>query len=154
MSEDSLPRDAVALQARISAFVRAFGLHQPDETPCGRPVPVSEAYAVAELQEAGPLTQHDLALRLRLEKSTVSRIVTQLEGRDWLRRTKRDGDGRLVWLELTDAGHVAATDLAAARAQRFTRLLEAIPVHQRQSILDALALLVEASHDRAIARQR
>ena len=146
--------DAVALQARISAFVRAFGLHQPDQTPCGRPVPVSEAYAVAELQEGGPLTQHDLAVRLRLEKSTVSRIVTQLEGRGWLRRTKRDGDGRLVWLELTDAGHVAATDLAAARAQRFTRLLEAIPVHQRQSILDALALLVEASHDHAIARQR
>ena len=146
-SAGSLSEDVIALQTHISAFVRAFGLHQPDQTPCGQLIPVSEAHAVAELQQHGPLTQLDLARRLRLEKSTVSRLVNQLHERGWLRRSKRDGDGRLVWLELTDAGDKAATDLSTARAQRFIRLLKAIPADRRQSVLDALTLLVEASHD-------
>jgi DNA-binding MarR family transcriptional regulator len=149
MSEDSFSRDALTLQARITAFVRAFGLHQPDQTPCGQPVPVSEAHAVTELDRDGPLTQLELAGRLRLEKSTVSRLVGQLIARGWVRRGKRDGDARLVWLELTDTGRKAAGELAAARAARFTLLLEAIPADQRQTVIDALTLLVEASHDHA-----
>ena len=77
----------------------------------------------------------------------MSRLVSQLHERGWLRRSKRDGDGRLIWLELTDAGDKAATDLSTARAQRFTRLLNAIPADRRQSVLDALTLMVEASDD-------
>jgi DNA-binding MarR family transcriptional regulator len=149
MSEDSISGDALTLQARITAFVRAFGLHQPDQTPCGQPVPVSEAHAVTELDRDGPLTQLELAGRLRLEKSTVSRLVGQLIAREWVRRGKREGDARLVWLELTDAGRKAAGELAAARAARFTLLLEAIPADKRQTVIDALTLLVEASHDHA-----
>ena len=149
MSKDSIFGDALTLQARITAFVRAFGLHQPDQTPCGQPVPVSEAHAVTELDRDGPLTQLELAGRLRLEKSTVSRLVGQLIAREWVRRGKREGDARLVWLELTDTGRKAAGELAAARAARFTLLLEAIPADQRQTVIDALTLLVEASHDHA-----
>jgi DNA-binding MarR family transcriptional regulator len=147
MLDGGFSAEAVELQSLISGFVRAFGLHQPDHTPCGQPIPVSEAHAVAELGQRGSLSQVHLTRLLRLEKSTVSRLVTQLHHRGWLRRGKRDGDGRLIWLELTDAGHAAAHELAAARAQRFTRLLEAIPADQRQSVLDALKLLVEAARD-------
>jgi DNA-binding MarR family transcriptional regulator len=107
MSEDSPAPDAFTLQAQIAAFVRAFGLHQPDQTPCGQPIPVSEAHAIGELDRDGPLTQQELARRLRLEKSTVSRLVGQLITRGWVQRGKCDGDARLVWLELTDAGRKA-----------------------------------------------
>jgi DNA-binding MarR family transcriptional regulator len=140
--------DTIALQQRITAFVRAFGLHQPEQTPCGAPVPVSEAHALAELAREGALTQLELAGRLNLEKSTVSRLVGQLCTRGWLTRGKRPGDGRLVWLEITDAGRQAAADLAAARADRFARLLEAIPPDQRPAVVHALTLLIDAAHDR------
>lgn len=43
---------ADALQDQIVGFIRAFGLHQPDRTPCGQPVPVSEAQALHELGTA------------------------------------------------------------------------------------------------------
>jgi DNA-binding MarR family transcriptional regulator len=136
---------AMLLQGRISAFVRAFGLHQPDRTPCGQPVPASEAHAVGELDRDGPMTQTALAGRLRLEKSTVSRLVTQLIGRGWVRRTEREGDARLVWLELTPEGSRAAGELAAARAARFAELLRNIPAEQRPAVIDALTTLVEAA---------
>jgi DNA-binding MarR family transcriptional regulator len=140
-----LEDDALALQSGITAFVRAFGLHQPDRTPCGQPVPVSEAHALAELSDAGTLTQSELMGRLRLEKSTVSRLVTQLIGRGWVRRGKRPGDARLVWLELTDPGRQAAAQLAAARAARFAVLLDNIPDDQRAAVIEALSHLVRAA---------
>lgn len=139
--------DVLALQNRIIAFVRAFDLHQPDRTPCGQSVPVSEAHALGELDRDGPLSQQDLCARLRLEKSTVSRLVGQLEARGWLSRARRDGDGRLVWLELTAAGRAAAEQLATARAAKFARLLDNIPLEHRQTVLNSLAILSEALHE-------
>ena len=53
LSGDALSEDVVVLQARISAFVRAFGLHQPDQTPCGQPIPVSEAHAMTNYSSTG-----------------------------------------------------------------------------------------------------
>ncbi len=147
MSGDDLDQ-ALLLQGRITAFVRAFGLHQPDRTPCGEPVPVSEAHTLGELHRDGPLTQTELAGRLQLEKSTVSRLVTQLTTRGWVRRAKHDGDGRLVWLELTDAGRTAAAALARARADRFADLLDNIPEDRRGAVIDALTLLVDAAAGR------
>ncbi|GIE36283.1 hypothetical protein Ait01nite_093280 [Actinoplanes italicus] len=144
MLDDELDQ-AVALQGRITAFVRAFGLHQPDRTPCGTPVPSSEAHAVGELDRDGPLTQTALGERLRLEKSTVSRIVSQLTSRGWVCRANRDGDGRLVWLELTPEGRRAAGELAVARAARFADLLRNIPAEQRPAVIEALTTLVDAA---------
>jgi DNA-binding MarR family transcriptional regulator len=144
MSDDDL-EPALQLQGRIAALVRAFGLHQPDRTPCGTPIPVSEAHAIGELDRDGPLTQSELGRRLRLEKSTVSRLVTQLSGRGWVRRAEHDGDARLVWLELTADGSRAAGELAVARAARFTELLRNIPPEQRPAVLQALTTLVDAA---------
>jgi DNA-binding MarR family transcriptional regulator len=144
MSADDLDQ-ALLLQGRITAFVRAFGLHQPDRTPCGTPVPTSEAHAIGELDRDGPLTQGELGRRLRLEKSTVSRLVAQLTGRGWVRRAERGGDARLVWLELTPEGSRAAGELAVARATRFTELLRNIPTEQRPAVIDALTTLVQAA---------
>lgn len=139
--------DTLALQDRMVGFVRAFGLHQPDQTPCGEFIPVSEAHALGELHRDEPLAQLELGARLRLEKSTVSRLVGQLEARGWVTRSRRDGDGRAVWLELTADGRRAAADLAVARATKFAALLERIPTDQRQGVLESLALLTEALHE-------
>src|SRR5438046_1527168 len=93
-----------ALQDQFIALIRAFGLHRPEQTPCGEPVAVAEAHALLELSLAEPLSQNDLAGRLRLEKSTISRQVTLLERRAWITRTRAPHDGRVIELRLTDAG--------------------------------------------------
>ena len=55
------PAAEVDLQERMIALIRAFGLHKPDETPCGRPVSVAEAHALMELSRGEPLVQKELA---------------------------------------------------------------------------------------------
>ena len=136
------------LQARLVAFVRAFGLHQPDETPCGAPVPVSEAHALAVLAERGPLTQTDLVHHLALGKSTVSRLVDQLVARGWAGRRTGEHDARCRLVELTPDGARTAAGLAHARAARFARLLDRIPEADRPAVLAALDTLAEAARER------
>jgi DNA-binding MarR family transcriptional regulator len=135
-----------ALQEQIIAFIRAFGLHRPDQTPCGQPVSVAEAHALMELTHNEGLSQTALAHRLQLEKSTVSRLVSMLERKGWVTRARSASDARVVELHLTDAGRKIATQLAQARQAKFARILAAIPEEQRAAVREALRALVEASH--------
>lgn len=133
------------LQERMIALIRAFGLHKPDETPCGKPVSVAEAHALMELsREEGPLVQKELAARLRLEKSTVSRLVGMLEGRAWVGRCRSPKDGRALEVSLTEAGRKAAAEIAGGRRAKFARVLEAIPEGERAKVLEAMKTLEEA----------
>lgn len=141
--------DAALLQEQVVAFVRAFGLHRPSETPCGKPVPVSEAHALAELARDGGLTQRDLAARLRLEKSTVSRLAGQLVARGWAEREPHPSDGRAVLVRLTDRGENVAAEIEEARRRRFASLLDRIPEGAREDVLRVLGTLREALDDEA-----
>ena len=133
------------LQQRMVAFVRAFGLHRPDETPCGAPVPVSEAHALAVLADRGPMPQRELGQLLGLTKSTISRLVDQLERHGWARRQTGEDDTRQRLVELTTEGRKAAAEIAARRAERMAQVLEQIPEGDRAGVLAALDALVEAA---------
>ena len=137
----------LGLQEQLVALIRAFGLHRPDQTPCGQPVAVAEAHALMELAHGVPLSQNDLAARLQLEKSTVSRLVGILESRGWIARARSAQDGRARELRLTAAGQQMAADLAEARRARFARVFAAIPEAERGAVFDSLQILVEAMRE-------
>jgi len=128
------------LGQRIEAFVRAFGLHRTERTPGGEPISVSQAHALGELATQ-PLTQAELARRLGLDRSVVSRLADTLIERDWLQRERHPQDQRAVQLVLTGAGAQAAARLAGARRARMATLLDAVPVDERDAVLHALDVL-------------
>ena len=131
------------LEQRLMAFVRAFGLQVPERTPCGEPISASQAHALTELA-AAPLTQAELARRLRLDRSVVSRLADALGDRDWLRRERHPQDQRAVQLVLTEAGRAAANRVAGARRARLATLLDAVPDEERDNVLHALDILTES----------
>lgn len=146
-----LSRDDADTVARladlVTGFVASFGLHEPDRTPCGQPLPVSEAHAVLALSAGAPLTQTELAQQIRLTKSTVSRLVSNLQSRGWVQRGPDGTDGRAVRLSLTAAGNAGATALRQARRDRINRLFDRLPPAERDTVLHALAILREATDD-------
>jgi len=134
------------LQEQMMTFVRTFGLHKPEETPCGQPIPVAEAYALTELAKENQLSQHDLVQRLNLAKSTVSRMVKKLVKRGWISRERSQDDGRVWLLSLTEAGVNTAINLSQARQTKFAQILNHIPESEQENVLNALATLIQAMH--------
>jgi DNA-binding MarR family transcriptional regulator len=136
--------NAKELLESVVAFVRSFGLHRPDQTPCGQPVTVAEAHALMDLAAFGPVRQGELAARLQLEKSTVSRLVRQMETRRWIQRSSDRDDGRAILVRLTRQGRETATQLAQARQEKFARILAAIPEDKRSMVVEAISILERA----------
>ena len=136
--------NAKELMESIVAFVRSFGLHKPDQTPCGQPVAVAEAHALMDLAAFGPVRQGALAARLQLEKSTVSRLVRQMETHGWIQRNSDRDDGRAVSIQLTRQGRATASELARARQEKFARILAAIPEEKRSMVVEAISILERA----------
>lgn len=141
MSSDDAPLDFA-----LSDLVRALGLHRPDQTPCGQPFSPSEAMTLLLLDDGGPLPQRDLAAALDLEKSTVSRLIDGLSRRDLLQRVPHPAGGRSRLVRLTEAASRQIATLRLARRRRLERLLEAIPVEDRASVVKAIHQLSEAGH--------
>lgn len=144
------------LQELVMSFVRSFGLHEPDRTPCGQPVSVSEAHALAELLKSPGLSQNELASRLKLEKSTVSRLINSMDKRNWVHRRKDGTDSRVWRLTLTEQGENAALNIEKARRDKFRRVADAISSDRMSIVEDGLRQLIQAvqregdkKHDKA-----
>jgi DNA-binding MarR family transcriptional regulator len=137
----------IAFEQQIVGLIRALGLHRPDQTPCGAPISVGEAQALFELANDPGISQNELATRLHLEKSTVSRLAKMLEQRGWLDRLRDKRDSRLLRLRLTMAGAKAVQRLSTSRRSRFAKVFEAIPAHKRDALLDSLSLLSEVLNE-------
>jgi DNA-binding MarR family transcriptional regulator len=135
------------LQGSFEGVVRALGLLRPDTTPCGQPMSITEAHAIAELERAGSLTQNGLALALGLQKSTISRLVDQLVDRDLAVRTPNPADQRSVLVSLTTGGADRARRLADARRALFATLLERLEPADRRIVVEGLTRLSEAARE-------
>jgi len=125
-------------------LVRAAGLLQPDQAIPGQPVSVSQAFALHELDTDDPLSQRDLAQRLRLEKSTVSRMAAEMERKGLLVRERDPGNRRLYRLRLTDQGRALHVHMASAFHEQYVRWVSAMTCAERDALLTVLPALVRA----------
>jgi DNA-binding MarR family transcriptional regulator len=135
------------LAADFVRFIHAFGVLRSDTTPCGLPMSVSTAHALCELATGPQINQRDLASRLGLTTSTVSRLVDQLVEKQWAERSvdPQCSDSRIRLVALTPAGDRVAEQVLAARAARFSRLLDGVPNDKHDTVIEALQLLKAAT---------
>lgn len=139
--------DSDQLAESFVEFIHAFGVLRSDTTPCGQPMSVSTAHALCELATGPSLNQRELAERVGLSTSTVSRLVDQLVEKRWAERRvdPHGSDTRVRLVTLTPDGTRVAEQVLAARAKRFARLLDAVPTDKRSTVVEALHLLKEAT---------
>ena len=77
--------DTRQLQELFGEFLQALGLHRPDQVPTGFSLSLSEMFALLALSTEAPMSQQVLAEQLHLEKSAMSRLITHLEQRGWMK---------------------------------------------------------------------
>jgi DNA-binding MarR family transcriptional regulator len=126
----------------LMELVRLASLLHPDQATPGHALPLSQAFALHELDTAEALSQRDLAKRLRLEKSTVSRLVAEMEQEGLLARDRDPGNRRYYRLRLTDRGRVAHARMTAGFHGRYERLVSGMSTAEREALQVGLPALV------------
>ena len=86
----------------------------------------------------------DLAEALRIDPSTATRAVQRLVGSGLAVRWPHDDDGRVVMVEITDAGRLRHADVNARRGQLMTHMLGAFAPEERPVLADMLERFVSA----------
>ncbi|MEQ4207798.1 MarR family transcriptional regulator [Actinopolymorpha sp. B17G11] len=135
---------SVRLHEALMELIQVAGLLQPDQTLPGESVSMSQAFALHELDVAAPLSQRDLVERLRLEKSTVSRMVADLERKALLVRERDPDNRRLYRLRLTDQGRAVHARMGRHFHQHYVRWVAAMSPAERDALLTGLPALVRA----------
>ena len=90
------------------------------------------------LGEHGPVRHTELAERVQLDASTVSRHVRHLEERGLTRTRHDDRDGRVRLVELVPAGRQALDGMLEARHRILAEVLTGWPEQDRRDLLDLL----------------
>ncbi|MBF8187175.1 MarR family transcriptional regulator [Nonomuraea sp. K274] len=115
----------------------------------GLRVSFSELCALGELDEAGTLSQQDLAARLGLEKSTVSRLAAGLENKGWIGRDRDPANRRYHRLTLTPAGRAATEQIGRTFSDTHATLFDALTPAERAGLDLGLTGLIRALHTHA-----
>lgn len=93
-----------------------------------------QLHAIA-LLAGGPVRIRDLAARLGLAESSVTRLVDRLETQRFVVRRALPADRRSVAVELTTAGRRAGDQVAGKRRAFLTTILEALEPAERVELV-------------------
>jgi DNA-binding MarR family transcriptional regulator len=136
------------LHELLMDLVRAIGmLHQ--SLP-GGPITLSQVFALHELDLGRPLSQQELAQRLGLEKSSVSRLAADLESKGLLVRERDPANRRFYRLRLTERGRAYHARAGAAFRERMAPLIGAMTAAERAALVKGLAGLVRVMREQEV----
>ncbi len=124
--------------------IRQMGVLRPDLVLPGWSLSLSEIYALNILAERAPLSQQDLGAALLLEKSSVTRLVQQLEHRGWILRERDARDNRLRLLRLTELGARMTEEMHQHMRARHAELFDQLSPEEQAALIQGLSALKRA----------
>jgi len=134
---------AATLRELLRTLIRKLGILERSEALCCD-MTLSQCTAMIEIGRAGFLSVNQLAERLDLDKSTVSRSSDRLVVEGLLLREEDPADRRYVVLKLSDKGNQSYSNLEQRMASYFENVIAEIDPHEREQVLKSLQLLSSA----------
>ena len=139
----------MAQTEKIIDTMRRFGrfytvsLGTLDQNYLGTGFSVTEMRLIFEIDWYSGIRAAELAQKLRLDKSYISRIIRSFEKRGLITRTQSPTDGRTFALALTPAGKAASNALLAAVHQNISRLLAPLSEESQEEVAQAMERIME-----------
>ncbi|MET1415084.1 helix-turn-helix domain-containing GNAT family N-acetyltransferase [Roseibium sp. HPY-6] len=130
------------VRAASRQLVREFGFL--DKTIAGTDLSGSGVHAILEIGLNPGVTAKELAGRLKLEKSTISRLLKSLEVRGEIIQTRSEHDGRVFGLSLTHAGWKTYDKIDTYGDDQARGALSRIRNGSARSVADALTTYADA----------
>lgn len=95
----------------------------------------------------GPTRSGDLAERLAVGPSTLTRNVDRLVSGGWVERRPGEESRREVLIAATERGHVLVDEVTARRRQELAEVLARVPAEQRAAAVAGMAALRRAMNE-------
>jgi DNA-binding MarR family transcriptional regulator len=130
------------VRAASRQMVRELGFMEA--TVAATDYPPSAVHTILEIGIRGPMTAVQLAGFLRLEKSSVSRLVGKLIENGELKETSDAEDGRVKPLALTAKGRRTLDALHAFGRRQVTGALSRLTDTEQRTVRDGLMLYARA----------
>jgi DNA-binding MarR family transcriptional regulator len=127
----------LALRLRLAIARTARRLRQE----AGAELSPSQSAALSTVDRHGPLTPSELAVRERIQRPTVTRIIARLEDQGLVQRTRDPEDGRSSLVALAPAGR-ALLDRGRTRKDAYlARRLRELDAGDRATLERAATIL-------------
>lgn len=114
-------------------------------TCCG--VSVSQCYILETLHRFGPLSMNQLAKKMYIEISTVTRVVEELVKKGYATREEDAKDRRIRLITITDAGEVVYQESWKAVFESERQILDSFPEKERDVLIRFLRRLNQAAEE-------
>ncbi|MEM9696147.1 MAG: MarR family winged helix-turn-helix transcriptional regulator [Myxococcota bacterium] len=132
------------LRDAVRALLVAHGTFDVTRRPCGTPMAAPHAWALLVLRARGPLSVGELAQRLNIDRTNVSRLCTRMESAGEIRRRPDPADRRAKTIDLTEKGRRVAEQVDQASIQHFALLVENLGSRQSETVTESLKTLARA----------
>lgn len=147
LEDTTLDRDAERLYGALSELIRVYQFRDRDRICC-HDLSVTQCYALDAMVERGPLTINDLAARLYLDKSTVSRVVDALGRKGLLAKAPHPEDRRAVQLVASPKGKALQAQIADEIRENEKSLLTDFDPEVRSAMIELIGRLASAAATR------
>lgn len=94
--------------------------------------------ALNQLESGGPMTQRELANRLRKEPATIARSIDRLEAKGLVRRTNKPNDRRAYLIEVTPEADELLTQIEPHVVEQANRIAEGISDEELEAFFRVL----------------
>lgn len=136
-------KDIVELRGVFQQFIRSFGLLEQTKTPCGFSLSLSQVFALQELENR-TLTVTELAEKLELERSSVSRLVDGLVKGGFVQRELNESNRREVILSLTEKGWRSIRKVRDQSVNFYETILNQMPERQQYLFMDCFKMFTQS----------
>lgn len=144
-------RDLADEILRGMAGWRAAAASEGFSSLLGRSLSMSHVHVMFTLHKHGSMRMSELSSALDISLANATGIVTRMEERGLLERTRDAGDRRVVNVTLTADGRQMLDDMNQRRREFFTSLLSRLSVDELTQLRNGMRAMFRASGE-AMAR--
>jgi MarR family transcriptional regulator, organic hydroperoxide resistance regulator len=130
---DALARVSRRVKGAASEAMREVGVH------------AGQNFLLEELVRDDALTPGELARRIGVEVSTVTRTAQRMEAAGLVRRVPDPADARLIRVALTDEGRTVAGRLPAILGDVYREFLAPLDAGERSQLVALLRRLADSA---------
>ena len=131
--------------ATLVASRSLFGFVARSLTPALEEMTMPQFRVLVVLDGAGPLRMGDLAERIGVHPSTLSRTVDRLVAGEWIHRASGEESRREVHVDLSDKGRALVDDVTSTRRSEIATALASLPADDRDAVHRGMELFARAA---------